>query len=542
MQKKTIRLLLGFIMMSSVLAGCGGGKKSEPAKTTTAAGAPETAEGTDSGKISSEDRTLKVLIKDSTNQPLKNGTVTQEAIYEATGIKVELQIVPDSDYTAKLSTLLATNKIPDIVYLNSPSYISQNASTGIFLELSQYLDQMPDFKKIFDQYPEMKKAMIGDKLYAFQMVGKNEATNGMGVVLRTDLLKKNNLTLPVTFDELLDVLEKLKALYPDSVPITMRNGAKFNEFKTTAYMLGSGPELYYDYDVNGGSFVFGPAAENFKEVLKFYRDAYSKGLLDPDFASSTTETFQSKLISGKALCFIDNSGFSIDYTNLLKQTDPDAELKFIPYLKNSFGQTRAISYETEVNSGRYFAVRGDVKDPETVVKFMNWLYSEKGSDITNYGKEGVTFQYNDKGKPEFIKDYVMRFKDESPAYYKVFADAGITKLNFCLWAGNTQQNFEISKMVGQWSDFADEYWADAQSEVDKGVLKQPVSKPPLSEADTEKANEILMDLNTYLEQQYNKFIIGEAPIDDWDDVIKTCEELGAHKLEEIYNHANEGFQ
>lgn len=545
MKKRFLGLALSSILILGVFTGCGekASTSSEIVEPSTAvtetsqtSEASDATASTQTSKISTQDRTLTVLIKDSINQPLKNGTVAQEAIYEATGIKVELQIVPESSYDEKLSTLLATNQIPDVVFLNSADYIRKNASTGIFLELSKYMDQMPNYKNIFDTYPEMKKSMVEDNLYAFQVVGKNEATNGYGVVLRTDLLEKNNIAIPTSFDELLVVLEQLKALYPDQIPLTLRNGAKFNEIKTTAYMLGSGFGLYYDYDVNGGSYVYGPASEAFKEVIKFYNQAYEKGLFDPDFASSTTETFQSKMISGKALCFIDNSGFSIDYTNLLKQTEPDAKLEFIPYLRNTFGQTRAISYETEVNTGRYFAIRGDVKDPETVIKFMDWLYSDEGSNITNYGQEGVTFEY-EEGNPHFIEDYVMKFKDESPAYYKVFADAGITKLNFSLWAGNTQQNFEISRLVGQWSDFSEAYWAKAKAEVDKGVLIQPVSNPALSEEDTEKVNDIVMELNTYLEQQYNKFIIGEAAIDEWDDVIKQCEKLGVRDLEEIYNNA-----
>ena len=49
--------------------------------------------------------------------------------------------------------------------------------------------------------------------------------------------------------------------------------------------------------------------------------------------------------------------------------------------------------------------------------------------------------------------------------------------------------------------------------------------------------DILTDVNTMLEQEYNKYIMGEAEIDQWDEVIRQCEEMGVRELEEIYNNA-----
>ena len=40
-----------------------------------------------------------------------------------------------------------------------------------------------------------------------------------------------------------------------------------------------------------------------------------------------------------------------------------------------------------------------------------------------------------------------------------------------------------------------------------------------------------------LEQEYNKYIMGVEPIDNWDSVIERANKLGARELEEIYNNA-----
>ena len=64
----------------------------------------------------------------------------------------------------------------------------------------------------------------------------------------------------------------------------------------------------------------------------------------------------------------------------------------------------------------------------------------EASDITNYGIEGETFQYNADGEAEYIADYVKQFKDASPSdYYACWTDIGAGKLDFSMYACNTNQ-------------------------------------------------------------------------------------------------------
>lgn len=134
----------------------------------------------------------------------------------------------------------------------------------------------------------------GIKLEAYKVVFQNKA-------IWSGYKKANGFKTPETFDELLNLLIELKEIYPDSVPWTMRKGTA-NLLKTTAYMLGSGHGsngLYYDFDVDGGKYVFGPASLEFKEVLRYLNKAYEAGVLDPDFATSTAEQMESKLSGGR---------------------------------------------------------------------------------------------------------------------------------------------------------------------------------------------------------------------------------------------------
>ena len=554
MKRAASVMLAGTVLAGSVLTGCSGsgGQAAETTKaqqTTDAAGTSHADSSTENSgaassstdsKISDKELKVSVLMMDSPTQPIKNFAPAQQEIFKRTNIKLDYQVVPSSSYKDKKSILLGTNNFPDLVYLQDMNDVVTYAGSGIFEPLMQYVNEetMPNFYKFWQQYPEMKKFLLNGELYVFPVIARDESANGFGPVIRQDLLDKHNIKTPETFDELLDVLVELKEIYPDSIPWTGRKGTS-QLLKTCSYMLGSGYEsngIYYDYDVDGGSYVFGPASQNFKAVLSYLNKAYELGVLDPDFATTTAEQFESKLSSGKSFFYLDNSGFGQNYTKALRKLDgmEDATMQIIPIPENSFGQKRAVSYAKDI-MGRFYALNASAKNKEEIIQFIDWMYSQEGSDISNYGVEGESFEYNAEGQPEFKKEFVMQYKDAQPStYYAIYSDLGITKLNFSLWACNTRTWFEIEKLAENWDEVSDEYWNIVNA--DKAYV-EPHINPPFTEEESERIKDILVDLNTMLEQEYNKYIMGVEPIDNWDTVIAKEEAMGVRELEQIYNEA-----
>lgn len=551
MRKNLFKKALCLVLAGSMLAGCSSGTsaptegtKATTGETTTAApgaSAEPTTEAEKSSKISDKELTVTVLMTDSPTQPLLNYAPAQQEIFRRTNIKLDYQIVPSSSYKDKKNILLGTNNFPDLVYVTMDD-VTSYGPTGIFEPLTQYINEetMPNFYKFWKEYPEMQKYCLDGELYMFPVVAREETANGVGPVIRTDLLEENNIPIPQTFDELLDALIKLKEIYPDSIPWTGRKGTT-QMLKTVSYMLGSGYDIYYDHDVDGGSYVYGPATQEFKAVLSYLNKAFEAGVLDPDFATTTSEQFESKLSSGKSFFYLDNSGFGINYTKALRKLDgmENATMQIIPIPENSFGQKRAVSYAKAL-PGRFYALNAGAKNKEEIIKFIDWMYSDEGSDISNYGVEGESFEYNANGEPEFKKDFVMKYKDAQPStYYAIYSDLGITKLNFSLYACNTKTWFEIEKLAGNWDEVSDEYWSIVEN--DKAYRDSYIN-PPLTIEQSERVKDILVDLNTMLEQEYNKYIMGVEPIENWDKVIEKAEELGARELEKIYNDANAQYK
>ncbi|MEI0736314.1 hypothetical protein VQ056_05980 [Paenibacillus sp. JTLBN-2024] len=66
---------------------------------------------------------------------------------------------------------------------------------------------------------------------------------------REDVFKKHNLAVPKTYEELHQVLKKLKELYPESYPLSMRFGQIPDEMMANLTTnFGSGTDVYYNFD------------------------------------------------------------------------------------------------------------------------------------------------------------------------------------------------------------------------------------------------------------------------------------------------------
>ena len=453
MKRKNVKRIAGALaavmMMAVVATGCGNqgvsveetskvtGSEKETSKVASSE-EESTEQTTNSSWVSEKPIEVSVMVAEHPNQAILNDAPAHEEIFKKTNVKLDFQTVPQADYAEKKNVVLASNNFADIIYLSGSGDLATYGTEGLFEPLMQYVNEetMPNFYKLWQENPELQKYLVDGELYGFPKIKRNESAAGTGPVIRMDLLEENNIPVPGTWDELLDALIQLKEIYPDSTPWAVRNGTN-QLLWTTAYSLGSGRGMYYDYDE--GKYIFGPASENFKEVLSFLNRAYEAGVLDPEYVTATGDSLSSKMCSGQSFFYEDNTGFCTSWTASLNELEgsEDAKLMVIPVLENSFGQRRAIGY-AKVISGEFFAINAGADNIEEIIKLIDWMYSEEGSDISNYGVEGVSFEYDENGEPQYIEDYVMQYKDGEPdGTYATYASLGVSMLDFSLWSANT---------------------------------------------------------------------------------------------------------
>lgn len=493
------------------------------------------ASAEDGGKISPEPITYEIMVYEHASQPWLQDAVVLQEVFEKTNVQLKLNVVPQSDYSTKLNVLLSTNQMPDIVKTVVGGYndIKTYASSGIFLNLSDYLEEYaPNYYAFYEADPNISMYNFEGSTYGMCLLSDaSNVSQGPSLVLRYDILEKNGLAMPATTGELLETMAKLKEIYPESEPWTSR-GNTGSLINRSAFILGSGFGMYYEPEIE--AWAYGQITDTFGSVLSYLSDAYAQGVLDIDYATMNNQLWQEKMNTGKSFMYFENPGFSFGMTANLQATDPDALLTLAPVPANPItGDARAYYYNAPEDA--FYLISADIEHPEIAVAFLDWCYSDEGSVICNFGKEGVTFAYDENGLPQLLPEYVAQFADEAAPSYAVQSALGSGQLGFAPRYINTAFDASLNAALGIEVDPVTEAYYDLFR--DDPAYLPGVIPPPFTEDENETITDILSPINTFLATEYDKFIMGERPVDEWDAVVEELKAMGIETVVDLYNDA-----
>ncbi|TVY11178.1 extracellular solute-binding protein [Paenibacillus cremeus] len=470
-------------------------------------------------------------------QPFSASAEIIPEILKRKNVQLQIQAIPQNSYDDKKKTLIATNKIPDVILVKQDD-ISSFSDSGVFLDLTPYLDQLPNFKQLLQEYPEIGKNQIDGKWYGFPLAQNFAASqSGQVPMIRVDLLKKWNLPTPTTYDELYLVLKKLKEAYPEAFPFASRaaNGLTGTEnlINPIAFAFGSGytnatgAKVYFDPVLK--QYKFGPAMPEFKEAIAYLHKLYKEKLLDPDYATSTSQVWQEKLSSGKSFYYQDNTGLGANFNATLRKKDPEARFDMLPMLAAGKGVKRVLLYRLDHLQESY-VVNARVKEPEKVLRFIDWLYSEEGMRLTSWGIEGQHYSH-ENGKYQISESFVSRFKDKADPAGAMKSTLGTGYNGLALLADDQPNLAAQAKEMQEWTEKNNQFLSN-------GYAFRMAYDPSFTKDEREKLKQLRTQLDAYLTQNMDKFIMIDGLLDEeWDSFIKQCKDKGAEEIEHIFNTA-----
>ncbi|WP_135556354.1 extracellular solute-binding protein [Paenibacillus cymbidii] len=527
-KKKTTPVLLSTLLLAAaILPACSKDNKSAGSPSASpAAGSPAATASANPAATPKETRTITVMMSDSSTQPLVKDAPALQEILKQTNVKINLEGVPQSDYETKKSTLITTNNLPDVLRATKAD-LTNFASTGVFLDLTPYLDKYaPNFLKRVEAEPEAKKLMVDGKFYGFPIMARKSAAANVGnfPMIRTDILSELNLKAPTDFNELYNVLSAFKKAYPDSYPWTIRNGSQYT-LRFLVYAFGGGFNIYYEPKQD--KYIYGTSTDAFKEVITYFNKLYKEKLLDPNFANLTQQQWTENLSSGKSLFFYDNYTFAVNFNAALQQKNPKAKFDMLPLLKDSKGEKR--NYMDNPSSFNSYVISSKAKNPEEIVKLFDWMYSDAGADVTNFGRPGTDFTRS--GDKVTIPDTLLnQYKDKQDPYRSMQSALGTGLLAFSVFTDDTPMLTISNPSLKEWSDIVKKQ-KDA-----KEVIEKP-QDPPFNSAETEQLKQLNTKVNTLLTQNIDKFILGTRPLSELDAFVKEVATSGGTEIENIYNTA-----
>lgn len=534
-RKRMTALLMTVVMTVSVLmAGCGNAGAAAGTGTESAAAEGSTVNASDSSR---EEISVTMMITEAATQEMPETSPVTEAVREKFNINLELLIVPGSDYTTKKSTTLASNSMPDIISGMTIDEVKQYASSGMFLNLDDYKDYAPDYYALVegeDRKIETNKLRVNGGLYQFQKLEKYRVALSSALAVRMDLLKEQNIPVPGTFEEYYDALLKIKETHPEMYGFSSRNGTNYllGQF---AYSLGTGGFPLFNttrgmyLEPESDTYIYGPADEKFTRVVEFMRQAYADGILDPDYATMDKDTMFEKLSSGKLMSVYDNNSFvGRTYNPALREIDENAYFDILEPMADQDGKTRSYRY-TKDWTDNIAVVSSQTKYPERIVEMMNWLYTEEGSMISNFGVEGVHYDLAE-GEPVIKQELLEECAGASDIFTAVSGKigAGLLGLAFYIDESLYQQTsdpifLEQGEKIDEWTQ--------------KGEITYLPNWPPFTDEEQERVTEIEQKLTNVFNQEIDGFITGKKSMEEWPSLVETLKSQGSEELESIFNAA-----
>lgn len=545
--KRTICIFLIAVML--LAAGC-----TMPGQNTGTGTTPGTTSGTQTaattaaptknehpGWLSDQIVVVDVMIGNNSNVEQSSSLPGYQKMKELLGVEINFINVPNSDYKQKKATLIATNDVPDIMQIEVEE-LKNFAREGVFHELTGYIDSMKNFKPLFESIPDIKFQLIDGKLYGLPTISRYEIGRGNILMYRKDLFDKNNIPTPKTWEDYYEALKKLKEIYPDKIGVVNRNGSK-TLMTNYGYAMGSGTNLYFDQDVNGGTYLFGPAYEANKDALAFLARLYKEGLLDKDFVSMSSNQWSEKLSNGTGISYYDNPTSAAGNALVaLQQIEPDAEWSpmFIP--KNADGFSRSHFSRLHPQLGRIWAVGSKVpkKKLDVIMGMFDWTYSDEGADWLNIGEEGVVFERDANGnikyKEDFVKKYLLPDGSFDEVNFKLDTNGAMAYSSFVPYGD--MRGYELMWPQYQLDWYRNFHQKDPAYRLKDGVTFRVMPEtPPFTKDEADRIASLTTALTTVSQKMYDNIITGVEGLEKIDEYVETFTKLGYKELEEIYNNA-----
>lgn len=222
-------------------------------------------------------------------------------------LDITFEYIHTGDYTEKLQVINAGGDLPDILTCyttnsNAKLMVDEYGSKGLFLDLAERLDDMPNYKSYLDKDPQSQSTLYTPEgnlygAYNLSIVPTGSAHGAFSTMMavKNSVLKDLDLEIPTTLDEVYDVAKAIKDAGVSKYPIVqLEEWQNPEDVVFNAYHTAS--NRYYD----GTEFKYGPLSDDYKQALQYLNKIYTEGLISPDYFTYTTDMGNADLESGTA--------------------------------------------------------------------------------------------------------------------------------------------------------------------------------------------------------------------------------------------------
>lgn len=333
------------------------------------------------------------------------GTLVAEKIYEKTKCRINF-ITPVDDSGAQLSTMIAGNKLPDVVTVGASSEESAQLATEGYAYPVQELAKryapslinrldgdIASFFKMSDGniYGLPNHFYTTDDMDAYaKQEGKNLASNG-AMLVREDYLDwyvsrypEENITTASGFLKMCKAVKQAFNL-SDTNPTFM-----LDSFSSTGSVGVMWLMEYFAVpkEDKNGDLLLEYEQENYKDALLWLNELYREKLITSGNLSAQAGTLAAYLQQGMPFAFL---GSPQMYTNSFANAAKSG-INYVPVVITNDKGDAPLLRDLSGSGWQYSMITNNCAHPDRVIKLFDYLYSDEGQSLF-FGVEGETFDY-----------------------------------------------------------------------------------------------------------------------------------------------------
>jgi putative aldouronate transport system substrate-binding protein len=468
------------------------------------------------------------------NVSFKDGLPVQNEIEKRTGVHMNWDVYSVDTELVLQTRLAAGTDLPDIVEIppfDSNIGVQRYADNGVLIPLSDLIDQYaPNIKRLFEEHPDLKAAATSPDGEIYGIPGYWGEINEVvpdWIMIRQDWLTKLGLDMPTTPEQLHKVLTAFKEQDPngngqaDEVPIVT-----LNMLATRVLQTGFGFPTNSSWWAEDGKVTYAPVDDRYEALLTYLHGLYQEGLISTDIEGTQR---QDVVAQDRAGTYVhDPSDWLVGFDTLARTQAPDVDYEFTPVIAPDGGSTTPQLVKRDT-FWHYYGVTKDAADPVTAMKWIDYVYgSQDGRMLYGYGVEGLSYELDADGKPQFTELITDNPDFDTPFLALRSIGAWPTYL-----INDPADAFVLTFAGTKVETIADEY---------RGKMLDPFPQVLGTDEEASVMSELWPDLETYLDESFVNFVIGNKPLSDFDAYVAQAKSLGLDEVIKVKQAQYDRYQ
>ena len=421
--KAWLHLMLATCLVTvlSACSGGGGGASEEPETGGESNEQTEAPKAEEPKKLEPIEYTFG-----ASDSKVQWGGPINQIMTEKTGVSLKYDVIV-GDIFQKWDLWLASGDYPDIIRLDA-EHVSKYRDAGAIIPLNDLIDQYgPNIKAKFGDNLDLLRHPDGNiySLYAVNLAEEAPADSTAQFVVQYAVLEEAGFPKIKTLDQLYTIIKDYVAKHPevDGNP-TIGFGAAadtwtMNIFFNNASVYAAGHPDHGNFVIDENNQVkWNITSDNAVEYYKFLNKLYADGLLDKEAFTLTDQGLQAKMAQGRVLAAYAPSWFvGGPQASLRAEGKLDRQYAHLPIYLNENVVDRSNAMTAASGGVAEWVITEKAKNPERIIQFIDFLFSDEGQILTQWGIEGVHYDVVD-GKRQQRQDWIDKKTADPELVYK----------------------------------------------------------------------------------------------------------------------------